>query len=96
MRFNRKLVLAAAFAVGCLFIQAEDAEAGRFWKVRRSQQQRAIQHYSYTNRTRSTTNRTWTQGNWPPKPPARNTWPGAIGAPSHRYQFFQNVNGYWY
>ena len=26
---------------------------------------------------------------------SQNRWPGAIGAPDPRYQFFQDINGYW-
>lgn len=27
---------------------------------------------------------------------SQSQWPGAIGGPSPRYQFFQDINGYWY
>ncbi|MEM6469746.1 MAG: hypothetical protein AAF802_09365 [Planctomycetota bacterium] len=58
---------------------------------------------TYQSRSRSTqaSRNWWQQPRYQPSGPSlgrikgRNNWPGAIGAPDPRYQFFQDVNGYW-
>ncbi|OYP38228.1 hypothetical protein [Rhodopirellula sp. MGV] len=86
-----------AFGILMLFAVAfaPASEAGGFWKRRtfRSSPTRSVTvpnwSYSSSKGVRQMTTRSRSD-NWQP-----NRWPGAIGNPPPRYQFFQDINGYW-
>ena len=80
----------AALVVGGFALDAPTAEAGQlFRRGRRAAPVRYATPRYRTNvvRTQSTTRR-YQSG-------SQKQWPGTIGAMSPRYEFFQNINGYW-
>ena len=103
-----RTVFAVAIAAGCLFAaDTSTAEAGGYGRLGATGWVPAVYSRSVfpIKTTRSTVRRTTVNRPAIFTPRHRtvyrtrtitpNTWPGAIGAPSHRYEFFQDVNGYW-
>ncbi len=87
----------AILAFGIVSLDCSPAQARGFGLFRN----RSYSSPTYSNQTRQV--QSWNRGrkvyyNAPSNSRQynmRNKWPGAIGAPSYRYQQFQEINGTW-
>lgn len=95
MKNVRVLFAVPALLLGLAVFDGNTAEAGRFGLFR-GRAIRSVPAYRVQNttRTRSTVRSQSSYSNGP-RIKGRHDWPGAIGNPDPRYQFFQDINGYW-